>query len=373
MLYFTDQGAAAVKAAVAPVYADITHQSPYVPALANQLNQQFTLGYRAELCALLDHADPTVAFTAARALEQVGTLLDADYMEVRLAAITSALPKDAKVKGAYPVFFGSSIEALRARLEPVTLPPYTPARTVLTANTDLSRFLPLDGNNVFNGKGLLRRWPKGGPKELWRLAVGQGKSAVVEAGGKAYTLAEADGKVFALCLDATNGGIVWKRDVHGSPNGGMGPVAGTIVDGERLYLSPGQVNTPLVCLSTKDGAEIWRSAAGIGIANCSSPLLADDTVLWKKEGKDWSSDQQLIVADGLLFATTTGGELVMAEANRRGYKELGRVALNADLGERQQPTLANGRLYVRANRWVICYQVSAKVLGRTGETGKVMQ
>ena len=48
---------------------------------------------------------------------------------------------------------------------------------------DLLRFLPNDGNSVYAATGLLRRWPEGGPKELWNVEIGWGKSAVVEAAG----------------------------------------------------------------------------------------------------------------------------------------------------------------------------------------------
>jgi hypothetical protein len=66
----------------------------------------------------------------------------------------------------------------------------------------------------------------------------------------------------------------------------------------------------------------------------------------------------VIIADGLLFAITKNEELVMAEASRDGYKELGRMALGIELGRPQQPTLANGRMYIRGNREVICYQLT---------------
>ena len=48
----------------------------------------------------------------------------------------------------------------------------------------------------------------------------------------------------------------------------------------------------------------------------------------------------------------------MAEAGRQGYRELGRVNLKLDLGRPQQPTIANGRMYIRGNTSVVCYQVA---------------
>jgi len=65
------------------------------------------------------------------------------------------------------------------------------------------------------------------------------------------------------------------------------------------------------------------------------------------------------VADGLIFALGTR-HLVLAEATADGYRELGRVRHNVSLGYPQQPTLANGRLYIRGDRDVVCYEVLAK-------------
>ena len=81
-------------------------------------------------------------------------------------------------------------------------------------------------------------------------------------------------------------------------------------------------------------------------------------MLWeKKNAADWGMEQPLIVADGLIFALGRRGDLVLIEANQTGYKELGRVATKIKLGHPQQPTLANGRLYVRGDTTIVCYGV----------------
>jgi hypothetical protein len=56
----------------------------------------------------------------------------------------------------------------------------------------------------------------------------------------------------------------------------------------------------------------------------------------------------MIVAEGLLIAATADGDLVMAEAAKDAYRELGRFPTGLDLkGNTQQMTLANGRLHLR--------------------------
>jgi hypothetical protein len=99
----------------------------------------------------------------------------------------------------------------------------------------------------------------------------------------------------------------------------------------------------------------FGGGAKYGFLHCTD--FSDGRLLWKVEGKEWTKDQNLVVADGLLFALTANGELVMAEASREQYRELGRVRLGIELGRPQQPTIANGRLYIRGETTVACYAV----------------
>lgn len=404
--------------------------------------------------------------------------------------------------------------------------------------SDLCRFLPNSGNCVYDVKGLLRQWPAGGPKELWRKEIGWGKSAVVESNGRAFTAAEIDDQQWALCLDPKTGALLWKHLLLPKPNRHYekGPTTSPVVDGDRVYYIPydifeqdvWEMRCPIVCLKT-DGTPLWRAESKVWATEASTPLIVDDTLyagadnpqkavlaafdkmtgavrwtaavksekdrelgapasltyqvvdgipqiiaatygtrevlgvhaktgeimwrypypaeiilgliatpvavgnrvfvcagegkgrafsaclqmaaangkvtcrelytstelqtnqyhtpsihqnavfgfgggakagflhctdfddghlLWKEESKTWSKDQNLVVADGLIFALTRNDELVMAEASRQAYRELGRVALGIKLGRPQQPTIANGRLYIRGEQWVICYQVA---------------
>ncbi|HUW34209.1 MAG TPA: PQQ-binding-like beta-propeller repeat protein, partial [Planctomycetota bacterium] len=114
----------------------------------------------------------------------------------------------------------------------------------------------------------------------------------------------------------------------------------------RLQLN--QVHTPAVF----DGAVFGFSGRAL---QCTSAV--DGSLIWQKQDDDWYSNRQLIIADGLIFASTTRGELVLLEATKTGYKELGRVKHGTDFGDRQQPTIANGRLYIRGSESIVCYRV----------------
>jgi outer membrane protein assembly factor BamB len=133
---------------------------------------------------------------------------------------------------------------------------------------------------------------------------------------------------------------------------------------ESPKLQVGWFNTPAV----HDGA-----VYGFGTFSLQCTDLATGELLWEQfERKDWGAKEQLIIADGLIFATTVQKELVLIEASKAGYKELGRSKHGMNMGHTQQPTLANGRLYLRGMDEVVCYQVHPELLGSTPDTGSAV-
>jgi outer membrane protein assembly factor BamB len=410
-------------------------------------------------------------------------------------------------------------------------------RVAVAGDQDLNRFLPVDGNSVYQANGLLRQWPEDGPTRLWTADLGWGKSAVVEVDGKAYTATETDDKQWAVCLDPNNGQTLWKKLLYPGKNRHFanGPVTSPVVDGDRIYFIPYATRddvwdmcSPIVCLKS-DGTELWREDQELWGTEASTPVVVDDVLfvatdnrqhvvlaamnkltgavlwsvatkgsskgrelgapasltyqvvdgvpqvivatygtqeilgvhaedgkvmwryaypapitiglvstpvavddrlfvcagegrgkdfsvclqmqaqdgeiscqplysstelqvnmyntvavyddavfgfggnrtagflhctnfadgqlLWKAESREWTNHQNLIIAGGLIYAVTKDHHLVMAEASREGYRELGRTKLEIDLGRPQQPTIANGRLYLRGLQSVVCYQV----------------
>ncbi len=87
--------------------------------------------------------------------------------------------------------------------------------------------------------------------------------------------------------------------------------------------------THLTCVNAKTGERVWQEAR-FGKGNA-------------------------IAADGKFFATTMKGELLMMKASPEGLTELGRKEV---IGmTRQAPSLANGRLYVRDDKDIVCFDV----------------
>ena len=504
------QDRAARKAAVELAYRHIDTASPLELVCANLLQKELGKGHGPELLRQLDHDDLTVAFTAASALAVTGTRRDLAAFQRQLPALLAALDKDpAKKSRVSPVyaFMQPELEKMLFRLTPPPLPKATPLRTLEAKNTDLPRVFAADNNTVYNGTGLLRAWPKGGPKELWRAEIGGGWMAVTEAGGRTFAAGVKD-KPRAYCFDSATGKLLWQRTISESKP--ISCAASPLADGtDRVYFSaPGTI----MCLNSADGALIWREDKAYEVGAYSSPLLLGDlllvpgstlaavdkmtgkerwrvkgpavspaspalqvvdgitqiiqavgaadhaelwgisakdgTVFWKypvrgdfglctspvvdgsrvylsfgdtgkecftalqmgvkagvitaypalirpdiqgnyahtlsvyhgllfgyggdglecdnagtgdtcwRNKNNWQHDLQLIVADDLLFIQN-GKELLLAEATKRAYHELGRFTLPITPSP-QQPTLANGHLYVRGESWIVCYDVTGK-------------
>jgi len=274
VMLYTDQEADAVRAAVDHAYRTDVVQTPLGLVLANLLNEKLKLGYVEQLRALILHEDLTVAFTAARALAKVGSADDAAYMAASLDAILAEYDKRtgagdkaaARERRACVSYFGAALDELLARTVPIPVPKSFSHREVKKENTAVPRHMPLDNNNVYNAVSLLRSWPDGGPKELWRVEVGGGFSAVVSAGGRSFVVATQDKKTYAICIDAA-GKEAWKVEVGGSANNT--PVA----DGDRLYVTTDQVK----CLNAADGSVVW-TAEGVKAAQYTAALIVGDVL-----------------------------------------------------------------------------------------------
>ena len=109
--------------------------------------------------------------------------------------------------------------------------------------------------------GLLKQWPEGGPRLVWKATgVGLGYANVTVVGDKLFTMGEKDDANFVLALNVADGKPLWKTQVGkaGAPGWGgfAGPRVVPTVDGDMLY-AVGQYGEA-VCLQTASGQEQWR-------------------------------------------------------------------------------------------------------------------
>ena len=65
----------------------------------------------------------------------------------------------------------------------------------------------------------------------------------------------------------------------------------------------------------------------------------------------------MILADGQIIALTEDGDLVLIEATPEGYKEKARAAVLKATPCRAEIALADGRLYGRDGKKLVCWNV----------------
>jgi outer membrane protein assembly factor BamB len=113
-----------------------------------------------------------------------------------------------------------------------------------------------EGNGIYPDKGLLKQWPQNGPEILWTFeGLGQGFSSPVITGGNIFipTMLDSTGYVVKLSMD---GKLIWKvaygLEFTESYPGSRGSVT---ISGDDLYMLSGR--GILVCMNVKDGKIRW--------------------------------------------------------------------------------------------------------------------
>ena len=116
-------------------------------------------------------------------------------------------------------------------------------------------------DGICQEKGLLKEWPKEGPKLLWKatgLGIGFGGPAIV--GNVLYIMGGKDDKEWVLALDVSRQGKqLWASPigpVRNEGGGHPGPRSTPTIDGDRLYTLG--IAGDLVCMDIKDGRILWR-------------------------------------------------------------------------------------------------------------------
>ena len=118
------------------------------------------------------------------------------------------------------------------------------------------RFHGPNNDNISTETGLLKKWPKDGPKLLWTAKdLGAGYSGVTIADGMIYTNGDIGEKNVITALDM-NGKLRWQVENGEAWKGSFpGSRSTPTIDGDRLYHE-----SPLgglLCLNAKTGKKIW--------------------------------------------------------------------------------------------------------------------
>jgi outer membrane protein assembly factor BamB len=203
-------------------------------------------------------------------------------------------------------------------------------------------------DGVSQETGLLKEWPKDGPKLLWEFdKCGLGYSSFSVVGDTLYTMGADDDKngnrEYVLAIDANTGKEKWRTTTgtwFTTGTWGGGPRGTPTVDGDQLYVEG--ANGDLACLSRADGKVIWTK-------NLQKDL--------KGHRGGWGYAESVLIDGDHLLCTPGGSEGAMACLNKKTGDVVWRSSdfadgahyvsiIAADVGGvRQYITATNGGVY----------------------------
>jgi outer membrane protein assembly factor BamB len=186
----------------------------------------------------------------------------------------------------------------------------SPLLAVPAAGDDWPQWLGPQRDGVWREKGVVEKFPQGGPKQRWRVEIGGGYAGPAVADGKVYVTdrvlargakdsadpfqrSNSDGEERVLCIDDSNGKVLW---THSYPckyeiSYPCGPRCTPVVKDGKVYTLGAMGD--LYCLDAAKGTVVWSKkftkdygapVPGWGFA--ASPLLDGDRLICLVGGKN---------------------------------------------------------------------------------------
>jgi len=213
-------------------------------------------------------------------------------------------------------------------------------------------------------------------------AAGYSSPALLDVGGRRQVVACTGSSVLGLAPQ--NGSVLWRYPYETEFNCN---IATPLLHNGQVFISSGENHGSALLKLVPDGdlfgaTEVWSSQGGksvlrnewqtsmlidghlYGFDNVGSagPVTHLTCVNATTGERAWRQPRfgkgNLIAGDGKLFISTMKGELIVAEASPKQYKEIGRATV---LGStRQAPALCSGLLYLRDGREIVCVNVRRK-------------
>jgi outer membrane protein assembly factor BamB len=198
-------------------------------------------------------------------------------------------------------------------------------------------------------------------KILWQTVMGrawnesnpQSRATPTVEGNRVYTCS---GIGDLACIDGTTGKIIWSykaSELNKGTYGSWGIAESLLIDGDKLYFSPGGPETMTIALNKATGDVIWKSASLGDKPGYVSPILinyagkkmivnaslghvfgvdaSNGEILWKVEHLQRSDGRDLIKCttplynDGMVYVTggyNTGGMMVKIGNDGKSAKVL---------------------------------------------------
>jgi len=184
---------------------------------------------------------------------------------------------------------------------------------LLTATTCFAEDWPQFRGPNRDGKsaetGLLKKWPESGPKRLWSVdGLGIGFSSAAIADGFVYTTGMLAGEGFLFAYDLA-GNLKWKESYGPEwTRSYKGTRTTPTIDGQRIYVFSG--TGKMVCFSARMGERIWQvdtlekfEAKNIQWGMTGSPLIDGPKVYCSPGGKKGAIVALDKMTGGTIWAT----------------------------------------------------------------------
>src|SRR5947209_6253096 len=136
------------------------------------------------------------------------------------------------------------------------------ASTVAVTAADWPQWRGPNRDGVSKETGLLKSWPKDGPKLLWTFKeAGIGYSGPAIVGNRLYTLGARGESEFVIVLDTQSGKELWAKPIGPTftfkgNEWGDGPRSTPTFEDDRIYALGAQGE--LICLDADIGKTIWH-------------------------------------------------------------------------------------------------------------------
>ena len=146
-------------------------------------------------------------------------------------------------------------------------------------------------DGVYPGETLLKKWPETGPKRVWSAdGLGEGYSSAAVTADRIYVNGMIDRKGYLFAFDH-NGNRLWKTEYGAEWSGSHPGVRSTpTVAGDRIYLISGM---GLVCCFDKAGKLVWKldmfetlGGRNLDWGIAESPLIDGDRLFCTPGGRE---------------------------------------------------------------------------------------